>query len=260
MDGLLARWTTAIAASPLLFWVAGSLLAYVVGVNALWLLRDWLRRPCVRWLLQVGRFLFYLIPPYLVLGGWPQQPYQGLLSLEDMGIVGLSEHWPITRWLEAAGVGLASVVIALVVLSVAWVSANRRGGSTWLLFSPSRWWAVLVGVLYLEVHWAFYRGALAVMLGDAYAGAFLGLGLVYLEWSLDPFWKRGWWLGSRAAQRWLRAVLVLLITLLFLLTRNLWVCLVAHLLIEFPMRQLGRGRARLMLDLSSPPPEPWTLT
>jgi hypothetical protein len=98
-------------------------------------------------------------------------------------------------------------------------------------------------VLYLEVHWAFYRGALAVILDDGYAGAFLGLGLVYLEWSLDPFWRRGWGLGSQAAQRWLRAALVLIIALLFLLTRNLWVCLVAHSLIEFSMRLLGRERA-----------------
>lgn len=258
MDDLVALWTTVMTTSPLVFWVGGSLLAYVLGANVLWLFRDSLRRPYARWLMQVGRFSLYLVLPYLALGGWPRQPYQGLLSLEDLGIVGLSEHWPLTRWLEAAGVGLAAVVIAVVILTIAWASANRRDGSTWLLFSASPWWAVLVGVLYLEVHWAFYRGALAVMLGDAYAGTFLGLGLIYLEWSLDPFWRQGWRLGSQAAQRWLRAALVLVITLLFLLTRNLWVCLAAHLLIELSVRQLGRERARRKLDLTLPPAEPWT--
>ena len=252
MNGLLARWTSAIAGTPLVFWIGGSLLVYVIGANALWLLRDSLRRPLARWLVQVGRFLFYLVLPYLALGGWPRQPYQGLLSLEDMGLVGLSDHWPVTRWLEAAAVGLGWGVLALITLSLAWVSANRRDGSTRLLFAPSRWWAVLVGVLYLQVHWAFYRGALAVMLDDAYAGVFLGLGLVYLESSLSPFWRQGWRLEAQSAERWLRASLVLVIALLFLLTRNLWVCLAVHILIEFSMRQLGRDRARRRLDLSSP--------
>jgi hypothetical protein len=247
MDGLLARWTSAIAASPLTVWIGASVLVYAIGANALWLLRDSLRRPVARWLVQAGRFSFYLILPYLAWGGWPRRPYQGLLSLEDMGIVGLSEHWPVTRWLEAVGVGLGWSTLALAIMSLAWVSANRRHGSTWFLFSPSRWWAVLVGVLYLQVHWAFYRGALAVMLDDAYAGAVLGLGLVYLEWSLNPFWREGWRLASRAAERWLRASLVLVIALLFFLSRNLWVCLGVHLLIEFSMRQLGREQARRRL-------------
>jgi hypothetical protein len=254
MDGLLVRWTSAIAASPLAFWIGGSLLVYAIGVNALWLFKDSVRWPYARWLVQIGRFLFYLVIPYLALGGWPRKPYQGLISREDMGIVGLSEHWPVMRWLEAAGVGLGWGVIALGFLGLAWASANRRDGGTWLLFSPSRWWAVLVSVLYLEVHWAFYRGALAVVLDNAYAGVFLGLGLIYLEWSLNPFWRQGWRLGSQAAERWLRACLVLVIALLFLLSHNLWVCLAVHVLLEFFVRQLGRERSRRKLALSSPSP------
>jgi hypothetical protein len=251
MDGLQAGWLSAMAASPLVVWIGGSVLVYAIGANLLWLLRDSLRRPIARWLVQVGRLAFYLVTPYLVWGGWPRRPFQGLLSLEDMGIVGLSAQWPVARWLEAAGVGLGWVVIALAMLSLAWASANRRDGSMWLLFAPSRWWAVLVGVLYLEVHWAFYRGALAVMLDDAYAGMSLGLGLVYLEWGLNPFWREGWRSASRAADCWLRASLALVIALLFFLTRNLWVCLGVHLLIELSVRQLGREQARRRLAVRS---------
>ena len=259
MDGLLARWAPVIAASPLALWIGGSLLVYAIVSNALWLLRNSLRPQPVRWLAQAGRFGFYLVVPYLALGGWPRQPYQGLLSLEDMGLVGLSEHWPVTRWLEAAGIGLGWGGLALVLLALAWASANRRDGCTWVVFSPSRWWTVLVGVLYLEVHWAFYRGALAVMLDDLYVAAFLGWVLVYLEWSLDPFWRQGWRLESRAAQRWLHVALALVTTVLFLLTRNLWVCLVVHVMIEFSIRWLGPERARRGLAPSSPPPaEPRT--
>ena len=259
MDGLLARWTAAVAASPLAFWIGGSLLVYAVGANVLWLFRDSLRRQPVRWLAQAGRFSFYLIIPYLALGGWPRQPYQGLLSLEDMGLVGLSELWPVTRWLEAAGIGLGWGALALVFLGLGWASANRRDGSTRLFFSPSRWWAVLLSVLYVEVHWAFYRGALVVVLDDVYAGVFLGLGLAFLEWTLDPFWRQDWQKESGVAERWLRAALVLVIATLFLLTRNLWVCMAVHVAIEFSMRQLGRQRDRRPLAPPSPQ-APSTLT
>jgi len=254
MDGLLTGWASAIAASPLAFWLGGSLLVYVIGANVLWLQRKSLRRLPIRWLAQVGRFSFYLVLPYLALGGWPRQPYRGLLSLEDVGFVGLSEHWPVTRWLEAAGIGVGWGVLVLVLLAIAVVSANWRDGSTRLVFSPSRWWAVLIAVLYLEVHWAFYRGALAVMLDDLYAGAFLGLGLVYLEWTLDPFWRQAWRLESQAAERWLRAALALVVTVLFVLTRNLWVCLTVHAALELSMRQLRREQAGRQLAVSSQPP------
>jgi hypothetical protein len=251
VDGLLVQWAATIAASPLALWIGGSLLIYTIGANLLWLRKGALRLPYARWLVQVGRFAFYLIIPYLALGGWPRRPYQGLLSLEHMGIVGLGGGWPATRWLEAAGVGLGWGVLTLVIMILAWLSANRREGSTSLQFAPSRWWAVLVSVLYLQVHWAFYRGALSAILDDAYAGTFLGLGLVYLEWSLNPFWRRGWQVASQAAERWLRASLVLITALLFVLSRNLWVCLAVHVLLEFSMRQLGRVRAGRKLPAQS---------
>ncbi len=243
MEVALSRWTSAFATSPLAYWIGGSLLAYAIGASALWWLRDSLRRLNARWLVQVVCFAYCLVIPYLALGGWPLRPYQGLLSLEDMGIVGLTEHWPVTRWLEAAGVALGWGALALLVTGLSWASANRRSSSTYLLFTPTRGWMILVNVLYLQVHWAFYRGALMVVQDDAYAGAFLGLGLVYLEWGLNPFWRQGWRLASRAAEQWLRASLVLVSALLFLLSRNLWVCLAVHLLVEFSVRQLGRGRS-----------------
>lgn len=252
MDGLLARWASAVAVSPLAAWIGGSVLIYAVGSNVLWLFKDSLRRPIARVLVQAGRLSFALIIPYLAWGGWPRRPYQSLLSLEDMGIVGLSERWPLTRWLEAAGIGLGLGALALVLLILAWAGANRRGGDTRLLFTPSHWWTVLVSVLYLEVHWAFYRGAVAVILDDAYAGMFLGLGLVYLEWSLSPFWRRSWRPASHAAESWLRASVALVIALLFFFSRNLWICLGIHLLIESSMRLLGRESARRSLAPSSP--------
>ena len=251
MDGLFVRWASAIAASPLALWLGGSLLAYVAGANIFWLRKSVLRRPATRWLAQLGRLAFYIVIPYLALGGWPRGPYQGLLSLEHMGIVGLDGTWPAIRWLEAAGVGLGWGVLSLMLLTLAWASANRRDHDIVLLFAPSQWWIVLVDVLYVQVHWAFYRGALTAILDDTYAGVFLGLGLVYLEWSLNPFWRQGWRLAPQAAERWLHASVALITALVFLLTRNLWVCLAVHLLIEFSMRQVGRERVGRRLPAPS---------
>lgn len=246
MDNLADRLASAYASSPLMFWAWGSVLAYTLATNTLWLLKStsfW-RSPYSRWLAQAGRFLFYLGIPYLALGGWPRQPYQGLFSLEDMGIVGLDAGWPVTRWLGATGTGLGIGLAALLILALAWANANRRGEGIRLSFPSRPAWALLVDGLYLEVHWAFYRGALAVALDDVYGGVFGGLGLVYLEWGVNPLWRRGWRQESQSARQWLRAALALVAALLFLLTRNLWVCLGVHWLLTFTFWYVAREQVQ----------------
>lgn len=229
---------------PLLIWVLASVLVYFLATNALWLIKDHWRSPYLPWLVRLGRFLFFLAVPYLALGGWPRGPYQGLLSLEDMGIVGLDERWPVTRWLEATGIGLGWGLVALLMLALALASANRRTEGVWLRFPSRPWWLILVDGIGLTVHWAFYRSALVLALGDAYAGVFWGLGLIYLEWSLNPFWRKGWRIESQAATSWLRGALAFVVALLFILTRNLWICLVVFWLLEFALRYLGRERVQ----------------
>lgn len=249
MDG----WALSDLTSSLWLWILGSVLIYALATNALWLLRDRWRSPYRNGLVEVGRFLFYLAIPYLALGGWPQPPYRGLLSLEDMGLVGLGGRWPITRWFEAAGIGLGWGLAVLLILFLAWWNANRHGDDLRLRFAARPWWLTAIDVLYLEVQWAFYRGALTVTLDNVYAGVFLGAGLTYLQWSLSPFWRQGWRLESRAAALWLRASLALVITVLFFLTRNLWICLVSHWLLELSLRTLGRARSRQELAAALPP-------
>ena len=224
----------------LLYWVGASVLACALITNLAWWLRS--RVPLSPFaqdvLVQVARFLFYLGVPYLALGGWPQPPLRGLLSLEDLGLVGAHPRWPVTRWLSAAGTGAWLGLGAFLILLLAWRSA--RHGAIRLHFSPRPWWALLVDGLYLQVHWAFYRAGLAVALGDVYNGVFAGLGLVYLEGVLDPFWRAGWREQANVAGRWLRAALALVSALLFLLTRNLWVCLGVHWGLELAFWRIGR--------------------
>lgn len=224
----------------LLYWVGASVLACVLVTNLAWLLRSRASlQPVVQDLLvQVTRFLFYLGVPYLALGGWPQPPLRGLLSLEDLGLVGIQPRWPATRWLSTAGTGAWIALGAFLILLLAWRSANR--GQVRLRFSPQPWWALLVDGLYLEVHWAFYRAGLAAALGDLYTGVFAGLGLVCLEAALDPFWRAGWRDERQVAGRWLRTALALVSALLFLLARNLWGCLAVHWVLEMAVRAVAR--------------------
>lgn len=244
------RLTLVYSSSPLLLWVLGSILLYVLATNALWLARslDLVRSTPSRWLVEVGRFLFFLGVPYLALGGWPRSSFQGLLGLEDLGLAGSGGRWTVSRWLDAVGTGVALGVVAFVILYLAWANANRKNNDSQsscaprLRFAPRPWWTLLVEVIYQEVHWAFYRGALAVTLVDFYAGVFWGLGLVYLEWAANPTWRRGWRLEGEAAGRWLRAALALVSASIFFLTRNLWVCLGIHAMLELALWRLGRER------------------
>jgi hypothetical protein len=220
-----ARLTLNYASSPLLFWVLGSVLVYALTTNLLWLTRSlgfW-RSPYSRWLVQAGRFLFHL---------------------------GLSLDWPITRWLQAVGTALGVGLVALLIMALAWVNANRQADGSRLRFPPRAWWALLVDGLFLQGHWAFYRGALAVEFEDLYLGVFAGLALIYLEWGANPFWRRGWRSSSLVAGQWLRASLALLAAIVFLLTRNLWLCLGLHWLLEITFWRLGQDRAASVPELT----------
>jgi hypothetical protein len=243
------------SSSPLLDWLFGSVVLYTLATNGLWLALAVSRRLPDRlspvrltrflaavWplLYQAGRLLFFLGIPYLVLGGWPRPALQGLLSMQDMGFAGLGGVWPVDRWLDAAGTGAGLGLLALLLLLVAWANANHPAEGLRLRFPPRAWWSVLLDVVYLEVHWAFYRAALAIALDDLYLAVWLSVGLVFVEWALNPFWRRGWRLAERAAAQWLHAALAVVIAFLFLLTRNLWVCLVVHGVIELVCWRIGR--------------------
>ena len=260
MAEIIEQLALAYSESPLPSWVLGSLLAYAIATNGLWLAnRRGLRyRRLGDWLIQVARFLFYVGMPYLALGGWPRPPLSGLLIPEDFGLVGLGGRWPPTRWLGAAGTAVGLGLVAFLFLLVAWAYATRSSDEAQFRFAPRPWWALLIDVIYLQVHWAFYRSVLAFMLDDIYAGAFVAVGLVYVEWSLNPFWRRGW-RSDAAPRQWVRAVMALVTAILFLLTHNLWVCLGVHLTLELLFHALGRSRPtppERALEFESPePPE-----
>jgi hypothetical protein len=222
----------------------GSVLVYTLTSNALWWARGF-PSLATRYgvaLLHAGRFSYYLGIPYLVLGGWPLPPYRGLLAPINLGLVALDALWTPSRWLEAAGTGVAVGLFAVGFVSAAWLNANRRGVTTRLCFSAAPAWALVIDSLYLEVHWAFYRGALAVLFDDLYLGVFWGLALIYLERLSNPFWRRCWRQERCAGDAWLFMVRALVSALLFLLTQNLWVCLAVHWALALTSWVLARTR------------------
>ena len=244
------RLASTYAASPLVFWVLGSVLVYALATNLHWLARSsniW-RSPYARWAIEIGRFLFFLCIPYLALGGWPREPFSALLSPADMGLAGFTPLWPASRWLEAIGTATGLGLLFFFGLLVAWISAShsadgtRRWGNWELRFPYRPWWAISLNIVYLQIHWAFYRGALIVLRGDVYSATFLGLGLVYTEWAMNPFWRQGWRAPRRAGVQWLQAALALSTAVIYLLTRNLWACLAVHIFVELAFWGIGRER------------------
>ncbi len=229
------------AVPPPVVWVGISLVAYVLAVNVLWATRRWRFRHTLagRVWVQMGRFAFYVGIPYLALGGWPRPPFRGDLAPADMGLVGLNAEWPPPRWLEAAGRGVELGVVSLIVLALAWYGARRIPGGQALRFPYRPWWVVAVGVLYAQVHRAFYWGAMALAGGSLALGILFGVALVFLEWSLNPSWRQGWQEAKTASEQWLQAAMVLVAALLFFLTYNFWVCLVVHLTLESVLRRWG---------------------
>ncbi len=225
---------------PLPVWVLGSFLTFVLAGNALWLARHSaaVRSLPGQWLVQAGRFCFYLGIPYLVMGGWPLEPYRGLLPPQDLGLVGLGGAWTVNRWLEAAATGAGVVLLGLTLLLLAWFNAGRFP----LAAHPGSAWQPLVDGLYAQVHWAFYRAALAAIWGNLYLGFLGGLALVMLEWLASLAWHWSWRQPARAGAVWLQAGLALLTALLFLLSHNLWVCLAAHWAVALTFWLLARPR------------------
>ncbi len=238
-------WLTFASPPPhLLLWLLGSVLAFVLASNGLWLVRGSHLLPAHLGpaLLQAARFLYYLGVPYLVFGGWPLPPHRGLLAPSNLGLAGLDAFWTPGRWLQALGTGVGVGLFALGFVAVAWLNASRRSGTTRLGFSATPAWNLLVNGLYLEVHWAFYRGALAVLFDDLYLGVFWGLALVYVERLSSPFWRQCWRRELCAGDAWLFMVQALVSALLFLLTQNLLACLAVHWMLSLARWALARTR------------------
>jgi hypothetical protein len=183
------------------------------------------------------RLLYFIGLPYAAL-------LTGSLAPIDLGLTGAGGAvlgWDVAAWLR--GLSLTLTVGVLVVLPVGLASWQiaRAGHGAALGADDRSVGVILIEALYAEVHWAFYRAAPLVLMENVYTAALIGMALVGVEWSVELI-RNGLSRAPEDRQRWLRRVLLLAVSAtLFVLTRNLWLLIGLHLVLELIWKAwLGR--------------------
>ena len=100
------------------------------------------------------------------------------------------------------------------------------------ILQPWGWPPLLLEVICLEMHWAFYRSGPILLLDDLYGGVFVGLLIILAEAYSDPHLRRRLSLPGQAEPILMRASVALVMAILYLFTRNLWLCVPIHLGLE----------------------------
>jgi hypothetical protein len=232
----------------LVLWVLGSILLYGLSVNVVQRLRrtssgrlgrcvaaveGW---PYSPWLSQVLRFVYYLGIPYLALT-------RGVTSPALMGMWG--RDWFQPGWYGGLAFGFTLGLGALLLVLWGWrrflLITAGSGESTprqpytfqrRVLAAPWGWGLIVLDVLYLEMHWAFYRSAAIRSLGDYY-GVFVGFLLVLAEWGLNPRTRYDLGIARRDAETVTTMAIAFTISIVYYFTANVWLCMVAHLVMQF---------------------------
>ncbi|HSD83127.1 MAG TPA: hypothetical protein VLG46_04685 [Anaerolineae bacterium] len=150
-----------------------------------------------RLLEQFLRVVYFLGVPYAAL-------LTGSLASIDMGVTGAGGSilgWSPAEWLRGLSTGLTLAVIVLIPIGA-------------------------------EIHWVFYRAAPLILLGDVYAAVLFGVLLVGVEWIVVLI-RNGLSGSPGERQIWLRrGVLLALSSAIFVLTRNVWLALFWHIVLE----------------------------
>jgi hypothetical protein len=232
----------------LAFWMLGSFLALVLATNIAYLA---VRRKVPSRAFRAGPVaaagwaalgLIYLLVPFLAL-------QRGLISPYALGLTEID--WP-----ETLSTGLVLAASAVVLTLFGWLLFRRtlpegsRGDPLARLIAALR--GPVTAVLE-QWHWAFYRAAMATTLltlagtglppwlgalveklqaDPLYWGAWLGIALAGIEWALNPFGRFALRLEGERAAAIRRASLAVATTGVFVLTRNLWLCLAMHVVVE----------------------------
>ncbi len=237
----------------LVIWVLVSILVYGIAVN-LWYhlrrspssrvsrrLRTFESWPYGLWLFQVLRLVYYLGVPYLALT-------RGVSNPTLMGV--WAPDWFEERWFGELASGLALGLGACLLLFWGWrhyllatkETDGQLAGEPYffqrsLLAAPWGWGLIVLEVLYLEMHWAFYRSATIRVAGEYY-GVFLGFLLVLTEWCLNPVIRNDIGVATRGGEALTTATIAFSVSVIYYFTANLWLCLVVHLAMQFGLLSL----------------------
>lgn len=190
---------------------------------------------------QLARLIYFI--------GWP---YAALLtqsiSAVNLGFMGTGESidasilgWTSADWLRGLNVGLTLGLIALIPIGLA-ARQMARAGSPLGVDARSAG-AIIIDSVYTEVHWTFYRSAALILLSSAYWAALLGLILIGLEWIVSIV-RNGLGAQPEDRQSWIGQMLLLTLSAaLFILTRNVWLMIGLHVVIEIALKAWTRRLA-----------------
>lgn len=243
-------------------WLAGSLLLAVLSTNLAW----FFRRPrtgavgslvadLVAWrffpsLLQFLRLLYCIGLPFAALLWGRDAVVRRVLGLQVLELpvltVGQTGSYAVANWLDwARDLGWAVVlgVGTWGLLALGWWTYRRAAahpdGSGRMSAVHTSGWVCLGEAACHEAHWAFYRNAPVLVVGE-YWGVWVGLSLVALEAALNPFWREGLTAPERTPGQLLRVALAVISSALFLLTENLWLALAVHWGVSWGLAGLAR--------------------
>ncbi len=230
----------------LLLAIAGYLAIYVLGTNVAWALRTprsgrfgqvvefvrlWGRR---LWLGDAVRLAYYLVAPYLIL-------YSGWASPLDLGLADLD-------WISGLGLGVAIGLGSVSLLLLLWWQYVRlvkdqpmMPQAKWLE-QPLGWAFVLREAMFLEAWSALCRSPMLLLAGP-YFGVYLGLAAVFAAALLNARTRHALGVPGLREQVVLTASLAVVTAIVYVFTRNLWVCIAVHFLLRVIVLRLVCRRA-----------------
>lgn len=213
-----------------------------VGLALVYLLLPLAWAYLMRWARRWQRFAAFLRGPHgTVLRATVRLVYSlgipygallaGIADARRLGIVGFP------RWPQLPA-GALAILVGVLYLMWSWhrlaTAIHRRSGhrrllaATWQsLHVPWGWTYLLFDIICLQVRWAFVRGAAVWLLG-LYPGVFVALAIEAGAWLAAPESIASLQDPARRAQSLLLAQMAILVALVFLLSENLWLCLLMH--------------------------------
>ncbi len=201
---------------------------------------------------QVGRLIYFVGVPYAAL-------LAQSISTVDAGVTGTTGPilgWSSADWLRQLSSGLIIGLLALIPIGLAARQMARAPHSAPLGVDVRSAGAILIDAAYAEIHWAFYRTAPLIVLGDVYPATLIGLGFVGVE-MLVAIIRHGLGTEPEEIQSWIgQALLLAMSATLFILTRNLWLIVALHLSVELTLNAWATRLAARSAPWPAVPGEP----
>ncbi|MEW5959418.1 MAG: hypothetical protein AB1801_16975 [Chloroflexota bacterium] len=209
-----------------------AVLSLLLPMGSVWLKDSSRQRVKERWSGSAVQFFYFAGLPYLAL-------VSGILTPKLLGLKGL-EYFAMID----AGGPLLAVPPALISMLAGWlidapttilagIMVSAGWGGLWYTLiragvKPAGDFRMAgLDIIYLSLHWAFYRAIFWQITDDLYLGVILGAGLVILEWVLLAWVQKSWPACQKSILS--RSALVILTGVVFFYSPNLWLLWPVHL-------------------------------